>query len=487
MRIPIVVATLLLAACSRPVQLPVHEFRVPAPEEWRAAPTAPSADGDEWWGYFGDEGLDAAIRKALACNQNLRAAAARVSAAVQERRIVGASALPEVSVGANRLRQRQNFVGLPFPGLSGRVLSSTFTTAGLAFNVNWEIDLWNRLGAEKLAAEATLGARQADLQAARLSLSGQVAKAWFAAVEAQGQVDLSEAIVAHLETVAERTRERYTAGSRSPVDVRAAESDIERARATVREREGARDRFVRQLEVLACEYPSGDALPEAGLPSLPPEVPAGLPSELVRRRPDLVAAERELLAADAGIARAKTALRPSFSLTSTGGTSSNTLMDLVNPGLQVWTYALGVAQPIFNRGRLKAGVRGAEARAEEAAARYEGLTWTAYREVETALASERTLREQRGFLLESRRITDLAIELAERRYGAGLGDVFSVLALRRTALEVDSAVLALERVGVDNRVDLHLALGGGFRAEPAAVRPPDADGGEAAGAASDGD
>ena len=159
----------------------------------------------------------------------------------------------------------------------------------------------------------------------------------------------------------------------------------------------------------------------------------------------------------------------------------------MNPGLQVWTYALGVAQPIFNRGRLKAGVRGAEARAEEAAARYEGLTWTAYREVETALASERTLREQRGFLLESRRITDLAIELAERRYGAGLGDVFSVLALRRTALEVDSAVLALERVGVDNRVDLHLALGGGFRAEPAAVRPPDADGGEAAGAASDGD
>ena len=193
-------------------------------------------------------------------------------------------------------------------------------------------------------------------------------------------------------------------------------------------------------------------------------MPAGLPSELVYRRPDLLSAERSLLSADARIVEARAALRPAFSLTSAVGTSSNTLLDLVNPGLQVWNYALGVAQPIFNRGRLKANVRVTEARAREAAAGYEDQLWTAYREVETALAAESTLREQEDALRTVRRSTEEAISLAQMRFGAGMADAFSVLNLRRTALDTDSAILGLRRSRIDNRIDLHLALGGGFPA-----------------------
>ena len=339
----------------------------------------------------------------------------------------------------------------------------------MTFNVAWEADLWNRVSSEKLAADAGIAAQQADRLAARLSLSGQVAKAWFAAIEAHGQVGIARGVIEHLETVAERTRERYRYGSRSPVDVRVAESDIERAKANVREWERARDLFVRQVEVLACEYPAGERSPGAELPSLPPQVPAGLPSELVQRRPDLVAAEQALLGADARIVQAQAALRPSFSLTTTAGTASNKLLDVVNPSLQVWSYALGFAQPLFNRGRLKANVRATEARAQEAAANYEGLMWTAYLEVESALASEQTLREQQNALRGSQRVTREAIALAEKRYGAGMGDVFSILALRRSVLETESAVLALQRVRIDNRGDLHLALGGSFDDPPGAV------------------
>ena len=467
-RLAFAAPALLMAGCSKPVNLPVHQFQVPAPETWQGASTAPLAGGSHWWAYFEDAGLDAAIRKALDCSQSLRAAGARVEIAAQERRIAGAADWPDISVGSDRLRQRQNFVGLPFPGLSNRVLKNTYTNTGLTFNVSWEADLWNRVSSEKLAADAGIAAREADRLAARLSLSGQVAKAWFAAVEAHGQVELARSVVEHLETVAERTRVRYRYGSRTPVDVRLAESDIDRAKATVRERERSRDLFVRQVEVLACEYPAGERAPGAELPELPLQIPAGLPSELVRRRPDLVAAEQALLGADARIVQAKAALRPSFSLTSTAGTASNKLLDIVNPNVQVWSYALGVAQPLFNRGRLKANVRVTEARAEEAAANYESLVWTAYLEVESALTSEQTLREQQKALQDSQHVTREAIGLAERRYGAGMGDAFSVLSLRRSVLETESAVLALRRARIDNRVDLHLALGGSFDDPPRA-------------------
>lgn len=459
-------AGLLLAACTKPVQVPPRQFTAPTPEIWSGAAVAAAEAEADWWAYLQDDGLDAAIRKALACSQTVRAAAARIEAARQERRIAGAAELPDLSVGVNRLRQRQNFVGLPFPGLADRVLSSTFTSAGLSFNIAWEADFWNRVGARKLAADATLDERVADREAARLSLSGQVAKAWFAAIEAQRQIGLAEGILAHTQVVAERNRERYRAGMRSPLDVRLAEGDIERARATVKQREQLRNAFVRQLETLACEYPAGERTPAASLPALPTHVPAGLPSELVHRRPDLVAAERALLAAGARTVEAKAALRPSFALTTGSGTSSNALLDLVNPSVQVWNYALNVTQPLFNRGRLKATVRANEARADEAAADYESRIWTAYLEIETALSAEQTLREQESALRAAFDTTEEAIGLAELRYGAGMLDVFTVLSLRRTALETESALLGLHRTRIDNRVDLHLALGGGFAPEP---------------------
>ncbi|MDE0625562.1 MAG: efflux transporter outer membrane subunit [Bryobacterales bacterium] len=473
-RLPAVLSALLIASCSKPVQLPVHQFNVPAPEIWQGAATDPVVPDSDWWAHLDDAGLGSAIRKALDCSQSLRAAAARIEIAAQERLIVGASDWPEISIGVARARQRQNFVGLPFPGLSDRVLKSTYSTAGLTFNIAWEADLWNRLSSQKLAADAGIAASEADRLAVRLSLSGQVAKAWFAAVEAHGQVEAARAVAEHLKAVAEWTRDHYRHGSRSLVDVRVAESDIERAESAVREQERARDLFVRQVEVLACEYPAGERVPGAELPGLPPPVPAGLPSELVERRPDLLAAGQALLGADARIVQARAALRPSFALTTAAGSASNKLLDLVNPNLQAWNYALGLAQPIFNRGRLKANVRATEARAREAAANYESLLWNAYLEVESALASEETFRNQQSALRDSQRTTRQAIELAEQRFAAGIGDIFSILALQRSVLETESALLALQRARIDNRVDLHLALGGSFEDSPSFQpgRPP---------------
>ena len=469
--LPWIAAVAVLGACSKPVPIPVHDLRVPVPQQWHAAETAAPAPSETWWKYFGDPGLDAAIEQALACSEDLRAVSTRIRAAAQERVIAGAADRPELSLGINRIRQRQNFVGLPFPGLADRVLSNTFSNAGLSFNIAWEADVWNRIAADKLAAEANIRMREAELAAARLSLSAQVAKAWFAAVEAQRQIALAEQVLANLQTVAEWRQTRFQAGSGSPLDVRLAEAEVAQAETTVRQRRQARDAYVRQTETLTCQYPAGERSVSAELAALPEQVPAGLPSELVHRRPDLIAAEQALLAADARIVQARATLRPSFALTSALGTSSNTLADLVNPNLQIWNYALGLAQPIFNRGRLKANVRVTQERANEQEALYQARIWTAYTEIETALAAEQALRDQEASLQTSHAKTRMAIELAEQRYRGALGDIFSVLNLRRAALENESVMLGLRRTRIDNRVDLHVALGGGFDASPAQTDP----------------
>ena len=459
---PAAAGALLLASCSEPINLPTHEFQVPAPPAWQGAEVTPNAPAPEWWTYFEDERLDALVRKALSCNQSLAAAAARIDTAMEERVMAKAGKLPALNLGANRLRQRQNFVGLPFPGLSDRVLSNTFSNAGLSFNVDWEPDVWKRVSAQTLASEATIQQRVADRQSAMLSLSGQAAKAWFAAVEARRQIALAEALLENARVTSTRTQQRYKFGSRSPVDVRVAEAEVARSVSVIRQREQLRDSFIRQLEMLACEYPAGDFAVTSELPDFNLRVPAGLPSELVHRRPDLIAAEQALVAADARIVQAKASLRPSFSLTTAAGTSSNTLLDLVNPGLRVWNLAAGLAMPLFNAGSLKANVRATEARAREAAANYENRVRTAYLEVETALSAEGTLLEQEHALQDALDSTRLAIKLAEKRYAAGLADIFAVLSLKRTALQTESTMLGLRRIRIDNRIDLHLALGGGF-------------------------
>ncbi len=465
-------AAVVFLGCSKPVQRPVRQFTIEAPRAWKSGAVDAAAADTNWWDYFSDRGLDLAIGEALTKNSDLRAAAARIEAARQESHIASSADLPEMSLGVNRARQRQNFVGLPFPGLAGKVLSSTNTNTGLSLNLAWEVDVWNRIKAGKLVAAATLESREADLAGARLSLTGQAAKAWFAAIEAERQVGIAKASLASYETSAERVRARYHAGIRPSLDLRLALSEIDRARALVKQREQQRDAFVRQLEALAGRYPAGEHILAEDLPEVPRHIPAGLPAELIHRRPDLISAERALLAADTRIAEAKAVLRPSFALTSGLGTSSNKLADLLNPNVQVWNYVTNIVMPIFNNGRLKAGVRANEARAMEAAANYESRILTAYREVETALAAESILAEHKQALESATRNALAARNLAEQRYRAGLSDIITVLSSQRTALDSESALLTIRRARLDNRVDLHLALGGGF--SPAAAPGADA-------------
>jgi NodT family efflux transporter outer membrane factor (OMF) lipoprotein len=330
--------------------------------------------------------------------------------------------------------------------------------------------VWNRIGSGELAAMTNARARYAELAGARLSLTGQVARAWFAAVEAGRQVELAETSLASFSFSAERVRARFEGGLRPSLDLRLALAELAQAEAALAQRAEQQARAVRQLETLVGRYPSGDYVGSADLPDVPGRVPGGLPSDLVHRRPDLVTAELQVVASDARLAQAEAELRPRFSLTGGTGTSSNQLTSLLDRNLFVWSFVGGLVQPLFNNGRLSAAVDRSESAVEEALANYENRILESYREVESALAAEDILARMERALEEAVLQSEAAREQAEERYRLGLTDIITVLSAQRSSFNSESQLLAVRRSRLENRVDLHLALGGGF--DPADIPGP---------------
>lgn len=432
---------------------------VNVPDLWSTSTVAaqPSA---EWWTEFGDSNLVRLVETALVENHDLKAMKARVEAAMEQSRIAGAARLPTLGAQFDANRQQQVFVGLPIPGATGP-LKTRANTYRLNLVANWELDIWGRVRAGNKAALADYLATTDDLRGARLSLAGQIVRGWFRLTEAERQLELARRTANNFESTRAKVQERYEQGLRSPLELRLAKSNASSARALVALREAEVNDARRQLQALAGQYPDGKA--NGGLlPELAGEVPAGLPSELLERRPDLLAARWRLEAAGFRVAEAKASLLPQLSLTASGGRTSNELEDLLDQNFSMWSIAANLAQPIFQGGRLRANVRLNQALTKAEAAEYDSAVLNAFREVETALANEDILQRRELELADSSREATAAEALAQQRYEAGLETFITLLETQRRALDAESQLIAVRRTRLDNRVALHLALGGGF-------------------------
>src|SRR5690606_2639407 len=288
-------AALLACTCTAPPRIdrPPLSFEIPA--KWVAGAAVPAAPADTrpWWERFGDADTTRIVNLALAHNHDLRAAAARIEAAIAQARIAGADRWPQVAATFDAQRDRVRFVGFPFGG----ALTTTRYQTGLS--LSWELDLWGRLEARERAALEEVAAAEADLAGAWLSLSAQAAKAWFTLVENERQLQLARATAESFRDSARRVQDRAETGLGSRLDERLALANVAAAEAEVTRWIEAHARAVRRLEVLLGSYPAGALTGAPQLPDLGPPVPAGLPADLVRRRPDVAAAERRVRAADA--------------------------------------------------------------------------------------------------------------------------------------------------------------------------------------------
>lgn len=438
------------------------ELDLPLAPQWTSAADSSGVNAAVWWRDFHDSRLDSLIIVGLAKNYNLQSAAATVEMAVATARIAGADGWPQMSAGGSASKSKTNFVGMPFGGSGAGVVTSETEKYGLALNVSWELDLWGRIRAGQAAASADVEAARADLAGAQNSIAGQIAKLWYSAIEAEQQVNLSAATVESYQTSFDQIKSRYEKGLRSSLELRLAESNLATARAGLARRENQLQQIKRQLQVLLGEYPSAAIVLDSPIPRVLKPIPAGLPADILRQRPDLVAAERRLAAAGQRVRQARRSLLPRISLTGSTGTATDELSELLNGDYSIWNLVGNLTQPLFQGGRLLANVTLNQARADNSLAQYALTALKALAEVEGLLTGEELLAKQELAIQLAADQASAAKELAENRYANGLINYISLLESQRAAFNAHSQLLTIRRQRVDNRIDLYLALGGGF-------------------------
>lgn len=458
------VAGLLVGCVARSPEGRLGE--VGAPAGWAASKEGRAGIDRRWVSKIGGGELSGLVNEAIANNPDMRAAAARVERAGAEAKIAGAGRLPSLGLGGDGRRLKQNFIGFPF-GEGGGVPSNISQQFGVNLNAAWELDVWGRVKAGQEAAIADVEVREYELQAARVSLAGQVAKAWLALGEGNEQVELAEQAVGASRVLADAVRGRFERAilddGGSAAQVRLTEAEVAAREGALAERKQERERVLRQLEILLGKYPSGRLAAGARLPDFPGVTPSGLPSELLQRRPDVLAAERSLAAAGRRLRQSRLAKFPSLSLTGSAGTTTESLRDVLKSSFGVWSLGGSLTQPIFGGGEIRNGIERAGATEREAAAVLQKTVVEAFGEVEQALVAEIFLAKRETAGKEAARLSKDAAERAGEEFAAGTGEVLTLIDATQRQIESASQFAAMRRLRLDNRVDLHLALGGDFR------------------------
>ncbi len=422
---------------------------------------SPASDSETGWSWvtdFNSPELEQVVSRAMAYNYDLRSAAARLDMALATRSIAGAGRFPSVNgfggMSRNKRSSRDEFSALR---------ASTIDIFNLGFNWNWELDLWGRLRNEKQSAIASAEAAEAEFRGARLSIAGNVVRSWLELREALAQEQLARETLANFRNNLDVVIRGYADGIYSAVDVSLIRANVESAVSQLESRVLAAGNARRQLQILLGEYPDSDVDAESSLPELSAPVPPGLPSELLNRRPDLVAAERTLASALENRKVARKSFLPQIRLTGNYGVNSQELGTLLDPASVAWTVAENFTLPIFQGGRLWGTWNLRKAEVRMAFAEYARTALQAFLEVESALQSEQSLRDQSTALANAARENEMAADLAWKDYERGVSDsVVTVLEAQRRAFSTQSQYLLTRRLYLQNRVALHLALGGPF-------------------------
>ena len=384
------IVVILISGCVQPAKsnLPQHGIQAPTTFGGASSTNLPFEDG--WVDDFNDPNLEDFIHEALEENFDLKAASARVSAAQASFQSANAGWKPQLSL--NQGNSRSKTVFNPF---AGPLQSRYINRFDLGANLSWELDIWGRLRNQGRAALADMQAVESDYLAARLSLAANVAAAWFNAVEAELQLKLAEETLQSFESNLKVVEESYQRGiPNRALDVRLTRANVESARSNLHIRKRQKDASVRSLEILLGRYPAAEVTVATKLPYLNGPVPAGLPSEILLRRPDILAAERRLAATIQRLKVSKKNLLPSIRLSSSVGTSSNELTDLLDPERLALSIASSLTQPLYQGGRLRANVRQSDARMQESIAQFSQIVLNAFQEVETRMAAEVFLKDQ---------------------------------------------------------------------------------------------
>jgi NodT family efflux transporter outer membrane factor (OMF) lipoprotein len=421
--------------------------KVGVPDHWQGPGAGAGAPQNNWVVSFHDVQLAAAVAEAIANNPDLRVGAARVDQAMLYAKLAGAKLYPSVDLLAKG---------------GGKMSGDNSGLVGGVLSVTWEVDLWGRVRYGRAAAGADAASAAADFEYARQSIAALVAKSWYLAIEAGLQAEMARATIRDGEELVRLAETRAQVGVGNDEDIFVARASVGTYRDVLRELELAREQSLRALELLMGRYPSAAVAVTTTLPGQTDAVPAGLPSELLERRPDVVAAERRVAAAFNRIHEAKAARLPAIALTGGVSAISSDLFLLKSRDNPIWNLGANLLAPIYKGGALKTQVEIRTAEQRQAIAAYASVGLRAFGEVESALSAESAARERERILAQAQADNQRAYDVVQTQFKVGSTDLRYVTQRQLALNATQSALIRMQAEQRVQRVNLHLALGGSF-------------------------
>ncbi|MCI0415797.1 efflux transporter outer membrane subunit [bacterium] len=420
----------------------------------------------KWWTTLQDSTLNSLIERAVIANLDLRLAQARVREARAQRGVVKADLYPDVNASGSYQRSRVS----GNIGPQGTDGSQSFSNIDgdlyqVGFDASWELDIFGGKRREVEAANADLASAIENSRDVLLTLLAEVARNYVELRTSQRQTAIASSNLQAQQETLELTRVRFEAGLVSNLDIARAEAQVQTTASQIPALEISARQSIHFLSVLLGQEPNAlvqELAPQTAIPSSPPEAPVGVPSDLLRRRPDIRRAERDLGAATARIGVATADLFPKFSITAALGLGSGKIGNLTDSGSGFWSILPGVSLPIFNRGRIHSNIAVQNAREEQALVTYEQTVLISLREVEDSLVAFSEDQTRRRTLAAAVDANRRAVELANQLYKQGLTDFLSVLQAERDLYASEDALAQGDRNVTSDFIALYKALGGGW-------------------------
>ncbi|MFU2508010.1 MAG: TolC family protein [Pseudoalteromonas prydzensis] len=447
----VVMSVLLLSACSNQLnQTERAQDIANTPQLWQQAATSALKVEDNWLQQLENPQVFFLVEQALANNQQILQSGYDVAIKQQQLVATGAALWPSLDLSARTNRSKDN------RPVSYNNASSTNLT------LSYEIDLWGKLSDAQRQANLEFLAEQANFEQSKQRLVGDVVSGWFNVISAQKLLALYQQREKNAEQNLAIIESGYRQGLNDALDVYLTRNELNTERSRIAGQKATLNQAIRTLERLTGDYPKGALTVDAELPLLDKPIPLGLPSELITRKPSLIASWYQLLSSDANLAYAHKQRFPSLDLSATLGDSTDRVSDLFSPSSLAWSLVGSISMPLFDAGRLKANEEAARLAVLSQEQNYLASLYDAFNDVEQAISQEQSLLQRYQATLKAQENAIAAEQLSFEQYQSGLVTYTTVLDAQDRSFDAQSSVIEIKNQLIINRINLHIALGGDF-------------------------
>jgi len=442
-------SSLFLLACSSTSEVDEKLKNLPLPQNWHDSEQALAVEHN-WLSQLDDPQVHQLVDKALAANHQFAMQAYALEISQQQLIVSGSQLWPELDLAFRSGRNKDN-------------QTSSYTNSNsVNLNLSYEVDIWGKLSDADRLSNYNYLAQKATFEQYKQQLVVNVLTTWFQVIEAEKLLSLYRSRVENSQQNLVIIEAGYKAGLTPALDVYLTRNDVNNELTRVSEQETLKTKLIRQLERLIGEYPKGELLVNANLPLLTNEIPVGLPSELISRKPALKASWYQLLSQDAGLAYAHKQRFPSLVLSGSIGDANADIGDLLSSSSLAWSLLGSVSAPIFNAGRLQANEEKARLELKQGEQLYLDTLYSAFSDVENAITTEKSLKQSYYTMLAAQENAKIAATLSFEQYQSGLISYTTVLDAQKRSFEAQTTLIKIKNQLIANRINLHFSLGGDF-------------------------